>query len=114
MLFTILHSELEEELQKALTWKPQAEGFKKQLGDLRAQLAEETRRADRAEVEAKRYQEKLGALLREKEVLIGERDTLKEGYEELKCSALQPGVSSPCPSDLTDTDALEMLPLAIR
>ena len=52
---------------------------------------EEIRRADKAEFESKRIQEKMTALQREKERLILERDSLKETNEELCCTQIQKG-----------------------
>ena len=44
--------------------------YKRQVSELQTRSSEETRRADRAEFEIKRSQEKVSALQREKEVRI--------------------------------------------
>jgi len=84
--------ELEEELKKNGTWKPQVDMFKKRCADLQTQLTEETKRADRAEFECNKVTEKLSAVQREKDKLMLERDMLKESNEELKCSQMRSGV----------------------
>lgn len=49
-------------------FKTQVELYKKQLQDSQTKSSDETKRADKAEFESKRMQEKLTALQREKEV----------------------------------------------
>lgn len=49
-------------------FKAQVDLYKKQLLDSQTKSSEETKRADKAEFESKRTQEKLTALQREKEV----------------------------------------------
>lgn len=51
-------------------FKTQVEMYKKQLQDSQTKCSDETKRADKAEFESKRMQEKLTALQREKEVRI--------------------------------------------
>ncbi|PSN52024.1 Protein Hook 3 [Blattella germanica] len=77
--------ELEEQLKKSGTWRPQLELYKKQIAELHQRLNEETKRADKSDFECKKIEEKLTAAQREKERLIVERDSLKETNEELKC-----------------------------
>lgn len=112
--------ELEEDVKKMSAFKSQTELYKKQTQELRVQLADETRKANRAEFESKRLHEKLASLQTEKERLVAERDSLKEGLEELRCSQLQKESSSVQRSGakavggLSDSDMLETLPPEIK
>lgn len=112
--------ELEEDVKKMSAFKSQTELYKKQTQELRLQLADETRKANRAEFECKRLHEKLASLQTEKERLVAERDSLKEGLEELRCSQLQKESSSAQRSGakavggLSDSDMLETLPPEIK
>nr|CAD7396008.1 unnamed protein product [Timema poppensis] len=81
--------ELEEEIKKSGTWKPQLEMYRKQNMELHQKLNEEKKRADKIEFESKKLLEKLDSLQIEKERLTVERDMLKETNEELKCFQLQ-------------------------
>uniref|UniRef100_A0A0B7ANI6 Calponin-homology (CH) domain-containing protein n=1 Tax=Arion vulgaris TaxID=1028688 RepID=A0A0B7ANI6_9EUPU len=81
--------EMEEELKRVTTLKQQLESYKRQTLELQNKMAEETKRADKAEFEYKRIQEKMGTLHREKERIQTERDSLREMNDELKCSQLQ-------------------------
>jgi len=103
--------ELEEELKKSGTWKPQLELYKKQISELHQSLNEETKRADKSDFECRKMQEKLIAVQTEKERLIVERDSLRETIEELKCSPLAGGKCD-CGKTLlaeTDTEIKEKL-----
>ncbi|KAK6631025.1 hypothetical protein RUM44_003197 [Polyplax serrata] len=80
--------ELEDEVKKNGTWKPQVEVYKKQVAELHQKLSDETKRADKFDFEVKKAQEKILALTREKEHLTVERDCLKETNEELRCTQL--------------------------
>lgn len=80
--------ELEDEVKKNGTWKPQVEVYKKQVAELHQKLNDETKRADKFDFELKKAQEKILALTREKEHLTVERDCLKEANEELTCTQL--------------------------
>ncbi|MCL4126872.1 UNVERIFIED_CONTAM: hypothetical protein GTU68_032714, partial [Idotea baltica] len=109
--------ELEEEVKKSGTWRPQLDLYKKQVSELHQKLAEEAKKTDRQIFENKKLMEKLEALTQEKERLALERDMLKENVEELKCtvSALSsPDTASRPPSDLSDLDTLEIIPPEIR
>lgn len=112
--------ELEEEVKKNGTWKPQVEIYKKQVAELHQKLGEETKRADKFEFEVKKIQEKMLALTREKEHLVVERDCLKETNEELKCIANQASTISMGNTLLgisggsNETVIEEMLPPEIR
>lgn len=104
------HLELEEELRKSNTVKQQLEMYKRQVHELQNKMSDETKRADKADFECKRAQEKLAALQREKERIVTERDSLKEMNEEMKCSQFI-NVEGGEPSDLTQTPRVEMLSL---
>lgn len=111
--------ELEEEVKKNGTWKPQVEMYKKQVAELHQKLSEETKRADKFEFEVKKGQEKILALTREKEHLTVERDCLKETNEELKCtqlSTMPAGGALSVHSDARygETGIEEMLPPEIK
>ncbi|KAK1339952.1 hypothetical protein QTO34_018516 [Cnephaeus nilssonii] len=80
---------LEEELKKANAARTQLETYKRQVQDLHSKLSSESKRADTLAFEMKRLEEKHEALLKEKERLIEQRDTLKETNEELRCSQVQ-------------------------
>ncbi|KAK3601489.1 hypothetical protein CHS0354_027635 [Potamilus streckersoni] len=102
------HLELEEELRKSNTVKQQLEVYKRQVHEVQNKLTEETKRADKAEFEAKRSTEKMATLQREKERVAAERDSLKEVNEELKCTQFMTVESN---SENKDGPSLEMLSL---
>ncbi|XP_030061951.1 protein Hook homolog 1 [Microcaecilia unicolor] len=80
---------LEEELKKANAARSQLETYKRQVHDLHSKLSVESKRADTLAFEMKRLEEKQEALLKEKERLMIQCDTLKETNEELRCSQMQ-------------------------
>ncbi|XP_069794620.1 protein Hook homolog 1-like isoform X2 [Narcine bancroftii] len=80
---------LEDELRKVNAARAQLETYKRQVQELHSSLSGEIRRADRLGFELKQIEEKHETLLKEKERLIIERDTLRETNEELKCTQLQ-------------------------
>jgi len=106
--------ELEEELKKSGTWKPQLELYKKQISELHQRLNEETKKADKSDFECRKMQEKLNAIQREKERLIVERDSLKEANEELKCSQLAGGKYASGKALLLETDSGNMISPEIK
>ena len=57
-----------QELKKANALKSQLENYKRQVHELHAQLSEQTRKADKAEFDAQRHQEKVSQLQSENEV----------------------------------------------
>ncbi|XP_059354731.1 protein Hook homolog 1-like [Carassius carassius] len=118
---TYMHNtvSLEEELRKANAARTQLETYKKQGQELHRKLSDESRRADNLAFEMKKFQEKYDALLKEKERISIERDTLREINEELRCTQaqqdqlLQAGkyqTGSPNHENL----AAEMLPIEYR
>ncbi|KAG2461217.1 HOOK1 protein, partial [Polypterus senegalus] len=80
---------LEEELRKANATRAQLETYKRQVQELHKKLADESRRADNVAFEKKQFEEKNEALLKERERLIIERDSLRETTEELSCTQAQ-------------------------
>lgn len=109
--------ELEEEVKKSGTWRPQLDLYKKQVADLHQKLAEEAKKTDRQIFENKKLMEKMEAILQEKDRLTKERDALKENIEELKChvsTLTSPDTASRPPSDLSDVELLEVVPHEIR
>uniref|UniRef100_A0A2P2I6G4 Protein hook n=1 Tax=Hirondellea gigas TaxID=1518452 RepID=A0A2P2I6G4_9CRUS len=77
--------ELEEDVKKNDSWRPQLELFKKQVAELRQQLAEVTKKSDRLNFDNKKLTEKVEAITVEKDRVAFERDGLKENVEELRC-----------------------------
>lgn len=57
-----------QELRKSTAVKQQLEMYKRQVHELQSKMSDETKRADKADFECKRAQEKLVAVQREKEV----------------------------------------------
>uniref|UniRef100_A0A8C8IA07 Hook microtubule tethering protein 2 n=1 Tax=Oncorhynchus tshawytscha TaxID=74940 RepID=A0A8C8IA07_ONCTS len=75
--------ELEEELRRANSVRTQLDTYKRQVG------REEALKAEKWQFEYKNLQDKYDALLKEKERLISERDTLRETNDELRCAQVQ-------------------------
>ncbi|XP_029542148.2 protein Hook homolog 1-like isoform X2 [Oncorhynchus nerka] len=120
---TYMHNtvSLEEELRKANTARAQLETYKRQVQELYRKLSEESRRADNLAYEKKKFEEKHDAVMREKERIIIERDSLKETNEELRCNQaqqdqlLQAGMAGmPAGSPTHDNLAAEILPVEYR
>uniref|UniRef100_A0A8C8M678 Protein Hook homolog 3 n=1 Tax=Oncorhynchus tshawytscha TaxID=74940 RepID=A0A8C8M678_ONCTS len=115
---TYMHNtvSLEEELRKANTARAQLETYKRQVQELHRKLSEESRRADNLAYEMKKFEEKYDAVMKEKEKIIIERDSLKETNEELRCNQAQQdqlrqaGTGSPSHDNL----AAEILPIEYR
>uniref|UniRef100_A0A8C1FC43 Hook microtubule-tethering protein 1 n=1 Tax=Cyprinus carpio carpio TaxID=630221 RepID=A0A8C1FC43_CYPCA len=107
---TYMHNtvSLEEELRKANAARAQLETYKRQGQELHSKLSDESRRGDNLAFEMKKFQEKYDALLKEKERISIERDTLREINEELRCTQYQTGSPS------HDNLAAEMLPIEYR
>ncbi|XP_052337127.1 protein Hook homolog 1-like [Oncorhynchus keta] len=118
---TYMHNtvSLEEELRKANTARAQLETYKRQVQELYRKLSEESRRADNLAYEKKKFEEKHDAVMREKERILIERDSLKETNEELRCNQaqqdqlLQAG-RMPAGSPTHDNLAAEILPVEYR
>ncbi|KAF7690143.1 hypothetical protein HF521_011947 [Silurus meridionalis] len=118
---TYMHNtvSLEEELRKANAARAQLETYKRQVQELHRKLSEETRRADNLAFEMKKFEENHEAILKEKERIIIERDSLKEINEELRCTQAQQDQLLQAEmyktgSPTRDTLAAEMLPIEYR
>ncbi|KAB7508166.1 Protein Hook-like protein 3 [Armadillidium nasatum] len=97
--------ELEEEVKKSGTWRPQLDLYKKQVSDLHQKLNDESKKTDRQIFENKKLIEKLEAVTQEKERVLHERDMLKETNEDLKLTFTQAiNTSSPGSKLLSDSD----------
>uniref|UniRef100_A0A3P8ZX81 Hook microtubule-tethering protein 1 n=1 Tax=Esox lucius TaxID=8010 RepID=A0A3P8ZX81_ESOLU len=112
---------LEEELRKANAARAQLETYKRQVQELHRKLSEESRRADNLAYEMKKFEEKHDTVLKEKERIIIERDSLKETNEELRCNQAQKDqllqaelAGMPAGSPSHDNLAAEMLPVEYR
>ncbi|XP_069837423.1 protein Hook homolog 1 [Dendropsophus ebraccatus] len=108
---------LEEELKKANAARAQLETYKRQVQDLHTKLSMEIKRADTLAYDMTRLREKQDALIKEKERIIVQRDTLKETNEELRCSLVQQDhLNQSGEASFKDNDnlAAELLPVEYR
>uniref|UniRef100_A0A8C7QZR0 Hook microtubule tethering protein 2 n=1 Tax=Oncorhynchus mykiss TaxID=8022 RepID=A0A8C7QZR0_ONCMY len=88
--------ELEEELRRANSVRTQLDTYKRQVHELHTKHSSEALKAEKWQFEYKNLQDKYDALLKEKERLISERDTLRETNDELRCAQVQQkGLSQP-------------------
>jgi len=62
-----------QEVKKASLLRTQLDAYKRQVQDLQLKTTEETKRADKAEFEAQRHQEKAAVLTVDKEVSVYRR-----------------------------------------
>ncbi|XP_071571680.1 protein Hook homolog 3 [Temnothorax nylanderi] len=105
----------EEEAKRTTMLRGHLEVCKQQLAEVHHRLDEQSNKNDRLEFEGKKMEAKLGALQRERDRLIIERDALKETNEELKCTQLQAAENMAKPSaDSTGVSATEMIPLEVK
>nr|XP_020480958.1 protein Hook homolog 1 isoform X2 [Monopterus albus] len=118
---TYMHNtvSLEEELRKANAARAQLETYKRQVRELHRKLSEETRRADNLAFEMKKLEEKHETVMKEKERIIIERDSLKEINEELRCTQVQQhqlfqAGMLPSGSPSHDNLAAELIPIEHR
>uniref|UniRef100_A0A673WCP6 Hook microtubule tethering protein 2 n=1 Tax=Salmo trutta TaxID=8032 RepID=A0A673WCP6_SALTR len=81
--------ELEEELRRANSVRTQLDTYKRQVHELHTKHSSEALKAEKWQFEYKNLQDKYDALLKEKEHLISERDTLRETNDELRCAQVQ-------------------------
>ncbi|XP_038840325.1 protein Hook homolog 2-like isoform X5 [Salvelinus namaycush] len=81
--------ELEEELRRANSVRTQLDTYKRQVHELHTKHLSEALKAEKWQFEYKNLQDKYDALLKEKERLISERDTLRETNDELRCAQVQ-------------------------
>lgn len=105
----------EEEVKRTTMLRNHLEVCKQQLTEVHHRLDEQSNKYDRLEFEGKKMEAKLGALQRERDRLIIERDALKETNEELKCTQLQAAENMAKPNtDSTGVSGTEMIPLEIK
>uniref|UniRef100_T1J5Q8 Protein hook n=1 Tax=Strigamia maritima TaxID=126957 RepID=T1J5Q8_STRMM len=103
------------DLKKSTSLKSRIEVYKKQIFELHNKVLEETKRADVAEFESKRTQDKLVTLEKEKERIIAERDAIKETVDELKLSLLEiENSKKPASVGSSDSDILDSVPPEIK
>uniref|UniRef100_A0A5F8H1G8 Hook microtubule tethering protein 2 n=1 Tax=Monodelphis domestica TaxID=13616 RepID=A0A5F8H1G8_MONDO len=81
--------QLEDELRRAGTLRAQLEGHRRQVQELQSQRQEEALKAEKWLFEYRTLEEKYEAVVKEKERLIEERDSLREAHEELCCVQVQ-------------------------
>ncbi|XP_061567120.1 protein Hook homolog 2-like [Cololabis saira] len=81
--------ELEEELRRANAVRNQLDTYKRQAHELHSKHSTEAMKAEKWQFEYKNLNDKYDALLKEKERLISERDTLRETNDELRCAQVQ-------------------------
>lgn len=81
--------ELEEELRRANAVRNQLDTYKRQAHELHTKHSAEAMKAEKWQFEYKNLHDKYDALLKEKERLISERDTLRETNDELRCAQVQ-------------------------
>ncbi|KAI9533386.1 hypothetical protein NQZ68_024440 [Dissostichus eleginoides] len=111
--------ELEEELRRANAVRNQLDTYKRQAHELHTKHSAEAMKAEKWQFEYKNLHDKYDALLKEKERLISERDTLRETNDELRCAQVQQrGLSGS--GGLRDNDvtvgnlAAEILPTELK
>ncbi|KAM4535305.1 protein Hook homolog 2 isoform 1-T1 [Fundulus diaphanus] len=81
--------ELEEELRRANAVRSQLDTYKRQAHELHTKHTAEAMKAEKWQFEYKNLHDKYDALLKEKERLISERDSLREANDELRCAQVQ-------------------------
>uniref|UniRef100_A0A8C1PAD1 Hook microtubule-tethering protein 2 n=2 Tax=Cyprinus carpio TaxID=7962 RepID=A0A8C1PAD1_CYPCA len=81
--------ELEEEQRRANTIRSQLDTYKRQAHEMSTKHSAEAMKAEKWQFEYKNLNDKYETLLKEREKLICERDTLRETTEELRCAQVQ-------------------------
>ncbi|KAM8824895.1 protein Hook homolog 2 isoform 1-T1 [Synchiropus picturatus] len=81
--------ELEEELRRANAVRNQLDTYKRQAHELHTKHSAEAMKAEKWQFEFRNLHDKYDALVKEKERLISERDTLRETNDELRCAQVQ-------------------------
>ncbi|XP_036004307.1 protein Hook homolog 2 isoform X3 [Fundulus heteroclitus] len=111
--------ELEEELRRANAVRSQLDTYKRQAHELHTKHTAEAMKAEKWQFEYKNLHDKYDALLKEKERLISERDSLREANDELRCAQVQQEYLRGT-GDLSDGDvtvgnlAAEILPTELK
>ncbi|XP_058509844.1 protein Hook homolog 2-like isoform X2 [Solea solea] len=111
--------ELEEELRRANAVRNQLDTYKRQAHELHTKHSAEAMKAEKWQFEYKNLHDKYDALLKEKERLISERDTLRETNDELRCAQVQQrglsGAGGLCDTDVTVGNlAAEIMPTELK
>ncbi|XP_012234384.1 protein Hook homolog 3 [Linepithema humile] len=105
----------EEEVKRTTMLRSHLEACKQQLTEVHHRLDEQSNKYDRLEFEGKKMEAKLGAVQRERDRLIIERDALKETNDELKCTQLQAAENvAKSSADSTGVAGTEMIPLEVK
>ncbi|XP_056144695.1 protein Hook homolog 2-like [Lampris incognitus] len=78
--------ELEDELRRANVVRTQLDTYKRQVHELHQKHSTEAIKAEKWQFEYSNIHDKYDTLLKEKERLISERDTLRETNDELRCA----------------------------
>uniref|UniRef100_A0A9J8C8B4 Hook microtubule-tethering protein 2 n=1 Tax=Cyprinus carpio carpio TaxID=630221 RepID=A0A9J8C8B4_CYPCA len=109
--------ELEEEQRRANTIRSQLDTYKRQAHEMSTKHSAEAMKAEKWQFEYKNLNDKYETLLKEREKLICERDTLRETTEELRCAQVQ----QQCLTDSLSADsgavgslAAEIMPTELR
>ncbi|XP_076866367.1 protein Hook homolog 2 [Brachyhypopomus gauderio] len=97
--------ELEEELRRANAGRTQLDSCRRQVHELQAKHSSEVMKSEKWQFEFKNLSDKYEALLKERERLVSERDTLRETNEELRCVQVQQKYLSQTGSLGSDTEA---------
>uniref|UniRef100_A0A3P8N972 Calponin-homology (CH) domain-containing protein n=1 Tax=Astatotilapia calliptera TaxID=8154 RepID=A0A3P8N972_ASTCA len=107
--------ELEEELRRANAVRSQLDTYKRQAHELHTKHSAEAMKAEKWQFEYKNLHDKYDALLKEKERLIAERDTLRETNDELRCAQVQQRyLSGAGDGDTVENLAAEIMPTEIK
>jgi protein HOOK3 len=106
---------MEEELKKVNTWKPQLDAVKKELAETQQRLSQEQQRALKAEFDFRHYREKFENSIGATERLKEENERLKLLLDELRVQDQRnQGDLDKLPSGSSDLCSIELLPPVIR
>uniref|UniRef100_A0A8C5AMG4 Hook microtubule tethering protein 2 n=1 Tax=Gadus morhua TaxID=8049 RepID=A0A8C5AMG4_GADMO len=106
--------ELEEELRRANAVRSQLDSYKRQVHELDSRHSTEAMKAEKWQFEYKNLHDKYDALVKEKERLLSERDTLRETNEELRCVQVQQKGLSETDSGPVGSLAAEFMPTEFK
>uniref|UniRef100_A0A8C9VHG5 Hook microtubule tethering protein 2 n=1 Tax=Scleropages formosus TaxID=113540 RepID=A0A8C9VHG5_SCLFO len=104
--------ELEEELRRANTVRSQLDVC--QVQELHTKHSAESLKAEKWKFEYKNLHDKYEAMLKEKERLLAERDTLRETNEELRCAQVQQTCLSQAGKSTVGNLASEIMPTEFK
>uniref|UniRef100_A0A8C9VGX2 Hook microtubule tethering protein 2 n=1 Tax=Scleropages formosus TaxID=113540 RepID=A0A8C9VGX2_SCLFO len=106
--------ELEEELRRANTVRSQLDVCQVQVQELHTKHSAESLKAEKWKFEYKNLHDKYEAMLKEKERLLAERDTLRETNEELRCAQVQQTCLSQAGKSTVGNLASEIMPTEFK